>query len=228
MQSKWAITNCCCCPLSFSLPPSESPCAPTLYYLWEEQPQLLLVAVKLGQVRAGANGKTFARITSTFLLHSFFYLISILLLSASLSPVLFFLILFVLFSQSLCDVCVFALRGTLYSICFGNSLAQVLLNNKVDLHNVHSFTFDFVVSSFRICIQCKCGLVRRQINIHKAAWKPLKKLRTKFVWECCENLQKFASVFGLLNYSWQNTNTGGITHTAAHKKIQTPIRKIKI
>lgn len=31
----------------------------------------------------------------------------------------------------------FRCAGTLYSICFGNSLAQVLLNNKVDLHDVH-------------------------------------------------------------------------------------------
>jgi len=46
----------------------------------------------------------------------------------------------------------FTLFGTLYSICFGNSLAQVLLNNKVDLHRV--YPFDFV--AFReFIIQCK-------------------------------------------------------------------------
>lgn len=76
----------------------------------------------------------------TFFFLSDFYSVTFFI---SLSLALF-LFLFVLFSPSLCDVCVFALRGTLYSICFGNSLAQVLLNNKVDLHNVHSFTFDFV------------------------------------------------------------------------------------
>jgi len=99
------------------------------------------------------NGKTFSRTKSTFLL-------------------LFSLSLHVFpsyfahhphdFHVQFCNVgafprlspCYFHCAGTLYSICFGNSLAQVLLNNKVDLHDVHKGKWQRATEGFLFPYYC--------------------------------------------------------------------------